>query len=120
MSGELNKTSKVIEGAATLKTIGSVNTIIYILDISSLNINKGITVPLSEESFIKRQIIKQSSEIIGIMTKEKFETISTYKVSDIEKIDSIETENTISESILKPYLEKGIQIINTQTHPPTY
>lgn len=113
LPGELNKTSKVIEGPSTLKAIESVNIDICILGISSLNIDKGITVPSIEESYIKRQIIKQSSEIIGIVTKEKFETISTYKVDDIEKIDTIVTENTISGSILKPYLEKGIQIINT-------
>lgn len=112
LPGELNKKSKVLQGTTTLSAIMDVNIDLCILGISSIDSDKGITVPSLEESMIKRQIIKQSSQIISIVTSEKIGTSSTYFVDDIKVLDALITEKGSSESLVKPYEQKGIKIIS--------
>lgn len=111
LPGELNKETKVLQGAATLKALELINIDLCLLGISSLDVDNGITVPSLEESYLKRQIIKQSSHIVGLVTNEKFGTTSTYKVEKVKVIDVIVTEESVSDSLLKPYVDVGIEIV---------
>lgn len=111
LPGELNKESKVIEGSDTLTAITNINFDLCVLGVSSIDINKGITVPMMEESLLKKQVIKQSSHVISIITSEKIGTTSTYFVDKPTAIDAIITEGNVPENLLTPYKEAGIQIV---------
>lgn len=111
LPGQLNKETKVLQGTTTLAAILEINIDLCILGISSIDIRKGITVPSLEESMIKRQIIKQSSQTISIITSEKLGTSSNYFVDDANSLDAIVTEPGVPDNLLQPYLENGIQII---------
>lgn len=111
LPGELNKESKVIEGSDTLEAIRRINFDLCILGVSSIDINKGITVPMMEESLIKQQVIKQSSHVISIITGEKIGTTSTYFVDKSDAIDAIITEGNVPDNLLTPYKKAGIQIV---------
>lgn len=111
LPGELNKESKVIEGSDTIAAIRNINFDLCFLGVSSIDINKGITVPMMEESLLKQQVLKQSSHVISIITSEKIGTTSTYFVDKSSAIDAIITEGNVPENLLTPYKEKGIQIV---------
>lgn len=111
LPGQLNKESKVLQGTTTLTALMDINIDLCLLGISSIDADKGITVPSLEESMLKRQMIKQSSQTIGIVTAEKIGTSSTYLVDDAKALDILVTEKNVSENLLKPYREKGIKII---------
>lgn len=112
LPGQLNKESKVLQGTTTLTALMDINIDLCLLGISSIDADKGITVPSLEESMLKRQMIKQSSQTIGIVTAEKIGTSSTYLVDDAKALDILVTEKNVSENLLKPYREKGIKIIS--------
>lgn len=110
MPGELDKHSKVLKGSATLKAIEGINIELCILGISSIDIEKGITVPSFEEAAIKKQLLQQSSHKIGIVTKEKIGTTSTFFVDSATSLDTIVTEKGINNAILEPYYNLDLDI----------
>ncbi|MGM0239825.1 DeoR/GlpR family DNA-binding transcription regulator [Enterococcus sp. AZ103] len=110
LPGELDKHSKVLKGSSTLKSIEEINIELCLLGISSIDSDRGITVPSFEEAAIKKQLIKQSSYTIGIITKEKLGTTSTFRVGEANDLDTIVTEKGISKSLLAPYRDLGIDI----------
>lgn len=111
LPGHLNKKTKVLEGTTTLNAILDINIDLCLLGVSSIDIDKGITVPSLDESMIKKQIIKQSSQTISIITAEKLGTSSTYFVDDAKALDIIITEQSVPTNLLQPYMDNGIQII---------
>lgn len=110
LPGELDKHSKVLKGSHTLKAIEGINIELCILGISSIDIEKGITVPSFEEAAIKKQLLQQSSHKIGIVTKEKIGTTSTFYVDDATSLDTIVTQKETNSALLEPYCNVGIDI----------
>lgn len=110
LPGELDKVSKVLKGSSTIKAIEDINIELCILGISSIDTEKGITVPSFEESIVKKQLIAQSSETIAIITKEKFNTTSTFYVDTIDKLDMIITEQEVDPITLEKYNNLGILV----------
>ncbi|MGX7197879.1 DeoR/GlpR family DNA-binding transcription regulator [Enterococcus olivae] len=113
LPGELEKVSKVLKGSSTIKAIEDINIELCILGVSSIDCIKGISVPSYDESIIKKQLIIQSSETIALITKEKFDTSSTFYVDETNKLKSIITENGVNSNTIKKYKELGIQVITT-------
>jgi DeoR/GlpR family transcriptional regulator of sugar metabolism len=55
------------------------------LSASSIDCGKGITDYTSEDAAIKKQLIKNSREIIAVMDSSKFNTISLIQIADLEQ-----------------------------------
>lgn len=111
LAGELDKKSKVIKGSSTLKAVENINIEFCVLGISSIDSTYGITVPSYDEAILKQQLIAQSSEVLGIITKEKIGSVSTFFVDTCESIDYMVTEKELNSTILKTYKDLGIEII---------
>lgn len=111
LPGELNKETKVIEGSDTISAIRNINFDLCVLGVSSIDINKGITVPMMEESLLKQQVIKQSSHVITIITADKIGSSSTYFVDEAKALDVIVTEKDTPDKLITPYQQEGIQVV---------
>jgi len=111
LGGELDKKSRVNMGSFTIQEIQKIHIELCLLGISSMDSSYGITVPSYEESLLKQQLIRQSSEIIGIATKEKLEKISTFVVDKCSVLDYLVTEKTVNASMINSYEKMGIQVI---------
>jgi DeoR/GlpR family transcriptional regulator of sugar metabolism len=111
LGGDFNKTSRITSGSSTLKQIQEIHADLYVLGISSIDSDYGITVPSYEESLIKRQFLLQSSSCIGIVTTDKLEKISTFFVESVIALDYLVIEKNVNQNIIKLYKEKGIKIV---------
>jgi DeoR/GlpR family transcriptional regulator of sugar metabolism len=111
LGGELDKTARVNQGASTIQEIQRIHVELCVLGISSIDSNFGITVPSYEESLLKKQLIKQSSEVVSIISKEKLEKISTFYIDKCTVLDYLVTEKSVNASIVNLYAKMGIKII---------
>ena len=84
---------------------------IFILGISSIDSNYGITVPSYEESLVKKECILQSSTIISLVSSNKLEKRSSFFVGEVDSLDYLVLEDNANNNIIKLYTEKGVKII---------
>ncbi|PZG40659.1 DeoR/GlpR transcriptional regulator [Listeria ivanovii] len=111
LGGELNKKSRVSTGTFTLQEVEKIYVELCLLGISSIDSNYGITVSSFEESLLKKQLIKQSSQVVSLVTSEKLEKISTFFVDKSTALDYMVTEKSVNKSILSAYENIGMKII---------
>jgi DeoR/GlpR family transcriptional regulator of sugar metabolism len=111
IGGEFDKASHVNTGSYAIKEIERIHVELCVLGISSIDSNLGITVPLFEESLLKSQLIKQSSQILSVVTKEKLEKVSTFFVEKCSALDYIITEKSVPANIIDAYKQNGIEVL---------
>ena len=110
IGGELDKAAKNISGSSAIGQIRKLNIGVCVLGVSSLSVENGITFPISDEAFMKREIVNHSQKIIVIASKEKIERIAAFYCADIGVIDVLVT-NEKNEEILEKYRKCGIQVV---------
>lgn len=111
LGGEVDKTSRVSQGSSTIQEIEKIHVDLCVLGVSSIDSNFGITVPSYEEALLKKQLIKQSSEVVSMVSSEKLEKISTFFVDKCIALDYLVTEKSVNTSIIDLYAKLGIKII---------
>ena len=111
LGGSFNKISRVTLGSSVLEDIKKMYFDLFILGISSIDSNYGITVPSYEESLIKKECILQSSTIISLVTTNKLEKRSSFFVGKANLLDFLVLEDNVNSNIIKLYKEKGIRIV---------
>ncbi len=111
LGGSFNKTSRITLGSAVLEDIKKMYFDIFILGISSIDSNYGITVPSYEESLVKKECILQSSTIISLVSSNKLEKRSSFFVGEVDSLDYLVLEDNANNNIIKLYTEKGVKII---------
>ena len=111
LGGSFNKTSRITLGSSVLEDIKKMYFDIFILGISSIDSNYGITVPSYEESLIKKECILQSSTIIGLVSSTKLEKRSSFFVGEVNSLDYLVLEDNANNNIKKLYMEKGVKIV---------
>jgi len=60
---------------------------------------------------VKKAMIQTSKKVAVLTIAEKVNTQQKIKVADLDELDIMVTEMNPSESIFKPYKEKGMQIL---------
>lgn len=110
IGGDLDKTAKNISGSSAIGQIRQLNIGLCVLGVSSLSVENGITFPISDEAFMKREIVNHSQKVIVIASKEKIERIAAFYCADIGVVDILVT-NEKNEEILEKYRKCGIQVI---------
>lgn len=110
LGGNLNKTTKIIEGSSAVQQMGSLNFECAVIGVSSLSPENGITFPSYDESMLKQEAIRRSRQVIAIANKEKLGTVGGFYTGDIGVIDILVTNET-DENVLAPYVDAGITVI---------
>lgn len=114
IGGDLEKTTKIVEGANAVQQLQELNVQCCILGVSSLSPECGITLPSSGEAILKREAMNHSKQTMVIANKEKLGTIATFHASDISAIDILVTNET-DEAVLKKYSQQGVTVISHPT-----
>lgn len=103
-----------VVGSATLEAVKKINADVCIIGVCAIHNEMGVTTTNMEEAEIKRQMIMNSSETFLPTAAEKIGTAVTYKVVDINCIDRVVTETSVSDEVLMPYKNVGIEILRAQ------
>ncbi|WP_059102979.1 DeoR/GlpR family DNA-binding transcription regulator [Shouchella shacheensis] len=111
LGGTLFKDSLVNVGLPVIKTLEDLRADLCFLGVYSIHPEFGISEPHMEESFVRQQMIKSSNKIATLVTKNKLNTISNYKIGSIASLDYLITEGEIPSHVLKGYEDVDIEVI---------
>ncbi|QBD75522.1 DeoR/GlpR transcriptional regulator [Ktedonosporobacter rubrisoli] len=110
LGGQLLKHSIVTVGTATLEAISMVRADLYFLGICSLHPDMGISTNHLEEAYLKRAMVERSAEVIALVSPEKLNTASSYRIGPLTELSEIITEREVAEELLAPYRNLGITV----------
>lgn len=111
LGGTLFKQSMVNLGIDTVETLNTMRADLYIMGIYKIDPHIGISVPSLSEALVKRKMATISTEILGMATSDKLDTISNHIVCPTNDLTYLITEN-INSDIKQLYGRQGITVID--------
>ncbi len=111
IGGHMLSSSLVTIGAAAVEAFSSIHADLCMLGVCSLHPELGVSVPVYEESLVKRIMVANSAEVAALATVDKLGTGAPYTVAPISDLTYIITEPDAPDELLRPYTEKGITIM---------
>ena len=114
LPGTLDKATMSLTGSSTMAALQRIHADICISGVCSIHPERGVTTTSYEEAGIKRQMIKNASEVIVAATAEKLGTAVPFEVAKIDTINHLITESTVTDDTLVPYQKAGINIIRAK------
>lgn len=111
LGGRLFKHSVVAMGAACFEAISRVRADVFFMGVTGLHPQTGLTTGDFEEAAIKRALSHAAAETYVLASAEKLNTASPYLVLGLAEVTGIITERNVEESVLRPFAELGLTII---------
>ena len=108
---KISKNSKITVGLEALNRISQLKADLCFMGINALNIENGVSDNDWEVVQIKRAMIESSQKLICLTIVEKINSLQPIQICPCEKIDTLITEASPDDAILKPYSDLGIQIL---------
>jgi DeoR/GlpR family transcriptional regulator of sugar metabolism len=98
-------------GGDAITKIKQIHADICFLGINAIEVEHGLTDNDWDVVQVKKAMIQASKKVAVLTIAEKVNTQQKIKVADLDELDIMVTEMNPSESIFKPYKEKGMQIL---------
>ncbi|MDZ5781940.1 DeoR/GlpR family DNA-binding transcription regulator [Marinococcus luteus] len=111
LGGTLFKQSMVNLGTDTVQALNNFRVDVYIMGIYKVDIHSGISVPSLSEALVKREMASIATEVIGMATSDKLNTISNCIVSPAKELTYLVTE-AMPADIKTLYEQEGIHVLD--------
>ncbi|WP_410514079.1 DeoR/GlpR family DNA-binding transcription regulator [Paenibacillus sp. BR2-3] len=111
IGGTLFKESMVNLGIDTVETLNTMRADLYIMGIYKIDPHIGISVPSITEALVKRKMVSISTEVLGMVTSNKLDTISNHIVCPSNHLTYLITEHVHPE-IKGLYANQGIIVMD--------
>ncbi|SFJ71732.1 DeoR/GlpR family DNA-binding transcription regulator [Thermoflavimicrobium dichotomicum] len=111
LGGTLFKQSMVNLGIDTVETLNTMRADLYIMGIYKIDPHIGISVPSLTEALVKRKMASISTEILGMATSDKLNTVSNHIVCPSNKLTYLITEH-VKTDVKTLYLNQGITVVD--------
>jgi DeoR/GlpR family transcriptional regulator of sugar metabolism len=111
IGGRLFKHSVVTIGAAAVEAIARIRADLFIMGVTGIHPDAGLTTGDLEEAHIKRALSASAAETHVLLTAEKINAASPYLIAPLSDIDGIIVDAGVSEETLEPYARMGLSII---------
>jgi DeoR/GlpR family transcriptional regulator of sugar metabolism len=111
IGGQLHKASFVALGAATVEAYRAIRADVCLLGVAGAHPEFGISVMGLEESYVKRAIVANSTEVIALASADKLGTAAPYVIGPLSELTHIVTERAVTHETLAPYRAAGITIV---------
>ena len=118
LGGVVDKTSRCITGTNTISQLESLNIECCLLGVGALSPENGVTYPAQEEALLKQTIVRQSSCVITLATRNKLGKVTTFFGCNMSDINYLVTDET-NEKVLHDYSRLGIRVISVPLQDPT-
>ena len=111
IGNKLIKSAQMSVGAEVVQKLSEIKADLCFLGTNSININDGITDLEWEIIEVKKAMMKAAHKTVSLAISEKLNSIQRLQVCKIEDVDILITELSPENELLKPYLEKGIEVL---------
>lgn len=110
LGGDFYKRSMIDLGVETYRRLSKMRIDLYVMGIYNLDLDVGTSVPTIQEAEIKKQMVSVSTEVLGMVTPDKFGTISNNIVGPVDELTYLIT-TTLSNQIKRKYNKTKIILI---------
>ncbi|MBJ7595667.1 MAG: DeoR/GlpR transcriptional regulator [Candidatus Dormibacteraeota bacterium] len=111
LGGRLEKAARATVGAATLEALHAIRADVLVLGVCSLHPEIGITVGDLEESYVKRAMIANATEVVAVSSGEKLGSASQFVVGPLEELTHLVTDRSRSAAELDRYRSHGVEVV---------
>ncbi|GMN09331.1 DeoR/GlpR family DNA-binding transcription regulator [Croceitalea sp. MTPC9] len=111
IGGKLSNNSQITIGGNAINMLSQIKTDICFLGTNSISCIDGLSEFDWDIVQVKRAMIRTSSKVVSPSISEKLDSTQRYKICEIEAIDILITELEPSNSLLKPYADRGLSIL---------
>lgn len=108
LGGRLYKSAFTTYGNDTMTSIKRFNADIYFFGVRSITPEQ-LSCKNLEDAEIKRQMMNHSTEIVGLCTLDKLNSISNYRIAETSQLHTLITEEEPTTPLLEPYRNLGIE-----------
>ena len=108
---KVSKNSKITVGLEAISRIRELKADLCFLGINAIDISHGVSDNDWEIVQLKKAMIESSKKLICLTIAEKINTQQPIQVCDCKKIDTLITELTPDDSLLKEYVRNGIHVL---------
>lgn len=114
LGGKLNRKIGASVGPTTIRQLENMYFDQCLLGACALDPEEGVTVFDYDDAEFKRTIVKQSSEVIVAMTKEKLGTVAKHRVISANEISTLVVDGEFTSSVLPKLEQLKIGIVRTE------
>jgi DeoR/GlpR family transcriptional regulator of sugar metabolism len=108
---KISKDSKITVGHNAISRIKELKVDICFLGVSAINLETGVSDNDWEVVQIKKAMVESSKKLICLTISEKINSQQPFQVCDSKKINTLITELSPDDEILKQYKEAGIHVL---------
>ena len=109
--GEFRPENEVMVGPATLRELGQFHVPLAFLGSDGFTLEKGLTADSVEIAEVVRKMAEQATRLVLLADSSKVNRAGFAYIMPLEKINTLITDNQISESTAKGIRERGVEII---------
>jgi DeoR/GlpR family transcriptional regulator of sugar metabolism len=111
LGGRLFKHSVVTVGAACMEAIGRLRADAFFMGVTGAHPQTGLTTGDFEEAAIKRALSDAAAETYALVSAEKLNAASPYRVLGLDEVSGLITERNVAASTTDPFERLGVSII---------
>jgi DeoR/GlpR family transcriptional regulator of sugar metabolism len=111
LGGRLEKDALAMVGAATVEALQVIRADVLVLGVCSLHPEIGITVSDLEESYVKRAMIANATEVVAVSSADKLGSASQFVVGPLEELTHLVTERSCAVAELDRYRAHGVEVV---------
>jgi DeoR/GlpR family transcriptional regulator of sugar metabolism len=110
LGGRIDPERLITYGADAIETIRDVSADVCFLSPHSLDAEGGLRVCALDEARLMRAMIASATDVVALVTEEKFATRAAYRVAPMSELTHLVTEGSVDDVILEPYRLQGIEV----------
>lgn len=107
----ISKNAKITVGTEAIAKIRQMRADICFLGTNAIDLQHGITDNDWEVVQLKKAMIESSQKVVCLAIAEKVNTFQPIQISGLDKIDTIITELSPDDPIMRPYVDAGIKVL---------
>lgn len=111
LGGQIRTSSESTVGLIAENSLNNYYCDILFLGVDSINLEKGMSTPNIEEASLNQKMIKSAKKVVAVFDSSKFERRSFAFIADIDKLDTVVTDEGITKEE-KDFLEsRGVDVL---------
>lgn len=115
IGGRLFKHSGVAVGAAALEAIRGLHADLYVMGVTGVHPEHGLTTGDYEEAHVKRALVAAAGETVLLADDDKIGRVSPYTIAPARAVSTLVVPAGLAPDRLQPYADLGLTIVTAST-----
>ncbi|MBF0720937.1 DeoR/GlpR family DNA-binding transcription regulator [Sanguibacter inulinus] len=110
LGGRLFRHSAVTSGAAAVEAAAGVSADLFLLGVTGVHPEEGLTTGDADEAAMKRALSRRSAETVALASEEKIGAVSRYRVLPMDEVTAIVADTNDSTAMAR-LRERGVTVV---------